>query len=231
MWPTDADSLTRAQEELGRADPTPWSPGSRPLLLGGAWACFPRGLTGPGSAGDPVWGAAVALREGRPVASRVAAGRTDAGYVPGLLALRMGRVLDAAVSGLRTRPDLLLLDATARDHPRRCGLAWHLGAELDLPTVGVTHRPLGAEGDWPADRRGGTSLLRRDGRVVGCWVRARPGTRPLAVHPGWRVPLDLAVAVVLDVTGVRRTPEPLRWARQQAREARAGEVSPDRGSA
>jgi deoxyribonuclease V len=140
--------------------------------------------------------------------------------VPGQLALRIGPLMEQVTRTLHPRPDVLLADATGRDHPRGAGLALHLGAELDLPTVGVTHRPLVGQGDWPADRRGATSPLLVDGRVVGCWLRTRPGVRPLAVHPGWRVDLDTAVRILAGTTGQRRTPEPLRRARQAARRAR-----------
>jgi deoxyribonuclease V len=142
-------------------------------------------------------------------------------YEPGLLALRIGPLLERVVCALDRAPDVLLVDATGRDHPRRAGLAIHLGAELGLPTVGLTHRPLRGEGEWPADRLGATSLLRVGDEVVGCWMRTRPGTRPLVVHPGWRTDLDTAVDVVAR-TARRRTPEPLRRARRLAREARAG---------
>jgi deoxyribonuclease V len=131
--------------------------------------------------------------------------------------------MEQATRDLAMRPDVLLLDATGRDHPRRAGLALHLGAALDLPTVGVTHRPLLADGEWPADRRGATSPLRIGDTVVGCWMRTRPGVRPVAVHPGWAVDLDTAVEVVAG-TSTRRTPEPLRRARQLARRARAGRI-------
>jgi deoxyribonuclease V len=63
------------------------------------------------------------------------------------------------------------VDATGRDHPRRAGLALQLGAILDLPSVGVTHRPLLADGDWPADARGARSPLRIDDELVGYWLR------------------------------------------------------------
>jgi deoxyribonuclease V len=148
-------------------------------------------------------------------------GVAGAPYSPGLLALRIGPLMDAAVRTLSTPPDVLLVDATAHDHPRGAGLALHLGAELDLPTVGITHRPLLAQGEWPGGRRGDTSPLRLGGTVVGCWMRTRPGVRPLAVHPGWRVDLATAVAVVAGTTGQRRTPEPLRRARRLARSARS----------
>src|SRR5207244_4585260 len=120
---------------------------------------------------------------------------------------------------------VLLVDATGRDHPRGAGLALHLGAVLDLPTVGVTHRPLAAQGERPPDERGAHAPLVLDAETVGSWLRTRPGTRPLAVHAAWRTDPETAVDVVLQSTVAARTPEPLRLARRLAREAR----SRDRG--
>jgi deoxyribonuclease V len=119
-------------------------------------------------------------------------------------------------------PDVLLVNATGGDHPRRAGLAVQLGAILELPTVGVTHRPLLAGGDWPLDQAGARSPLQIGEEEVGCWLRTRPQVRPLAVHPGWHTSLDTACAVVLGTVGGVRTPEPLREARRVARRARAG---------
>ena len=220
MWPTDADALVARQRELAGLSPAPWSLSDGPLSSAGCWACFPRGESGPGRAGDLAWSAAVLLEEARLLASRVGPGAARAGYVPGMLALRLGPLLEGVVRLLPRRPAVLLVDGTGRDHPRRAGLALHLGAELGVPTVGVTHRPLLAEGPWPADERGATSPVRLDGDVVATWVRTRVGTRPLVVHPGWRTDLDTAVEVVRRLAA-RRTPEPLRAARQAAREARA----------
>lgn len=219
MWPPDESALVRAQRELAEATAEPWAPRRAPLL-GGCWVCFPRGLTGPGGGGDPVWAAAVTMRAGRILDERVVSGATRAPYVPGLLALRMGEAMEEAVRGLAVTPDVLLLDATARDHPRGAGLALHLGAVLGLPSVGVTHRPLLAAGAWPGDERGATAPLRLGGTTVACWLRTRTGARPLVVHPGWRVDLDTAVGLVLDSSLGRRTPEPLRQARHRARLAR-----------
>jgi deoxyribonuclease V len=229
MWPTDAESLIAVQQELAAATPKPWRPRAGPLSIGGCWVCFPRGLTGRGSEGDQAWAATVVMRGGRVVEQRVVTGTTGAPYVPGLLALRMGALMEEVVAGTRTRLDVLLLDASGRDHPRRAGLALHLGAVLGLPTVGITHRPLLAEGEWPDDRRGATSPIRIDGTVVACWLRTQAGVRPLVVHPGWAVDLETAVEVVTSTTTRRRTPEPLRRARRLAREARAGATTKDVG--
>jgi deoxyribonuclease V len=221
MWPIDAESLIEVQRELVRAAPQPWRPAPGHLLIGGCWVCFRRGLNGRGCAGDEAWAAAVLLREGVVLDRVVRRGVAGAPYSPGLLALRIGRLIDSAVRALSSPPDVLLLDATAHDHPRGAGLALHLGAELGLPTVGITHRPLLAQGEWPEDRRGDTSPLRLGDTVVGCWMRTRPHVRPLVVHPGWRVDLPTAVEVVASTTGQHRTPEPLRRARRLARSARS----------
>jgi deoxyribonuclease V len=151
-------------------------------------------------------------------------GVAGAPYAPGRLALREGPLLADAVEALARRPAVLLVDATGRDHPRRAGLALHLGAVLDLPTVGVTHRPLLARGAEPGPERGAHApLTLEDGEVVGAWLRVAARRRPLAVHAAWRTDVATAIAVVLAATGRARTPEPLRRARHAARVARAGD--------
>jgi deoxyribonuclease V len=213
-WPRSVDELIAAQHALAVAAPEPWEPRAS-MVIGGCAIRFPRGESGPGHAGDPAWSAAVAGS-----ASSVVSGEAGAPYAAGLLALREGPLLEAAVLGLAAPPDVLLVDATGRDHPRRAGLALHLGAVLDLPTVGVTHRPLLAYGPWPADIRGARSPLLLDGEPVGAWLRTRRGARPVAVHPAWRTTTEVAVEVVLAALGRHRTPEPLRRARHLTRLAR-----------
>jgi deoxyribonuclease V len=224
VWPTDANSLVARQNELALLAPDPVVLDAGTVLLGGCWVCLPLGLTGPGTDHDPAWCAVVAMHRSKVVEQRIVPGAARAPYVPGLMALRLGPLMEQAVRALDERPDVLLLDATASDHPRRAGLALHLGAELDVPTIGVTHRPLNASGEWPIDKRGATSPLRIGDSVVGCWLRTRTGVRPLAIHPGWRIDLATAVEVVLLVTRRHRTPEPLRRARQLARRARTQHV-------
>ena len=220
MWPDDADSLIAYQERLAAAAPAPFAMHLGTARIGGCWVCFPRGLTGPGTDHDPAWCAAVIMFGGRVVEERMISGTVTSPYLPGLLALRLGPLMEHAARALSASPDVLLLDATARDHPRRAGLALHLGAELDIATIGVTHRPLVASGEWPSDRRAATSPLRIGNSVVGCWLRTQPGVRPLAIHPGWGIDLITAVELITMLTTRRRTPEPLRRARQLARRAR-----------
>jgi deoxyribonuclease V len=221
-WPSSADGLRREQARLAALRPPPWRPAGA-IVVAGCFVCFPRGAGGRGRRGDPAWAAAVAMRGSHAIARTVVTGAAGAPYEPGLLALREGPLLEAAVRGLAEPPDVALVDATGRDHPRGAGLALHLGAVLDLPTVGVTHRPLLADGDWPdAPERGAAAPLVLGGEPVALWLRTRRNARPVAVHPGWRVDLETARAVVMSSVRRARTPEPLRRARHAARLARAG---------
>lgn len=216
-----AVDLVAQQLAISVMRPEPWRWAGEGVT-GGCFVCFGRGKVGAGAKGDPGWAGAALVRDGEDVLSTVATGEAGAPYVAGLLVLREGSLLESAVRALPELPEVLVVDATGRDHPRRAGLALHLGAVLGVPTVGVTHRPLLADGEWPTDKRGARSPLLLDGEVVGYWVRTRPGTRPLACHAAWRTDPDTAAEVVLGLTGQRRTPEPLRQARTAARRARAG---------
>jgi deoxyribonuclease V len=222
-WPVDASGLDAEQERLASLEPTGWAPPDGAWRAAGVFLAFARGEQGPGHAGDRGWAGAATIAV--PGLTRVEAAvvirSAGASYERGRLALREGPALTAAVSALPTRPDLLFVDATGRDHPRGAGLALHLGAILDVPTVGVTHRPLLARGPEPGPNRGDVAPLTLDGAVVGAWVRTRPRVRPVVVHAAWRTDTALAVEVVLACVARARTPEPLRQAREVARIARA----------
>lgn len=229
-WPnTGAELIARQHQLAGEADAVvvsdPWTPPEAPVV-GGCFVAFARGEAGPGSAGDRAWAGAVSWNRGTVVASAVVAERVPAPYEPGLLALREGPILAAAVANLDVRPDVLLVDATGLDHPRRAGLALHVGAVLGMPTVGVTHRPLRACGALPTElRRGVRAPLVLDGaddRPVAYWICTRSRARPVVAHAAWRTSPETAAATVLAAsTPASRTPEPLREARRVAREARA----------
>jgi deoxyribonuclease V len=220
VWPTSPDELIEAQRALASARPDPWQPTTGPPAIGACVVVFPRGQIGRGASGDPAWASAAVLKRGQVLDETVGECEAAAPYVAGLLALREGPCLESALRALSVAPDVLLVDATGRDHPRRAGLALHVGAVTGLPTVGVTHRALLAEGDWPAPDRGAISSLRINGETVAAWLRTRAGARPLAIHPGWRTSLDVAVDVVMTATRGHRTPEPLRHARRLARVTR-----------
>ena len=206
-WPPGSAALAVEQERLALFAPPPWQPQTEVLVVGGFLAYAP-GEQGPGRAGDHGWAAAAVVEcPGLvTVATSVVACIAGAAYARGQLALREGPALDSAVRALHRRPDVLLVDATGRDHPRGAGLALQLGAVLDVPTVGVTHRTLVAEGDEPELERGDRAPLWLDGDVVGAWVRTQRNVRPLAVHAAWRVDVDTAVSVVLASTATAEPP-------------------------
>jgi deoxyribonuclease V len=246
-WPAQQAELEAQQQALAvaaDAEP-PWEPASlggappqepqpaaaaheaEPARLGrltvaAVFAAFPRGEGGPGVAGQPVVTAAVLWRDGRAISQTVVHGASGGPYVAGLLALRCGALLEAAVDGLPQRPDLVLVDATGRDHPRRAGLALHLGARLGLPSVGVTNRVLVAEYEEPGAPRGSASPLRAGEELVGYAVRTRAGARPVLAHAAWHTTPEMARDVVLALSRRWRTPLPLRAARTLARMTRAG---------
>jgi deoxyribonuclease V len=218
-WPRDATELEAIQETLAAAARLipPWQPPiDRPPRYLGTF------VASSISGADRCWVGACVLQGRRTVTSVVMSGAPAAPYRPGYLALREGPLLEAAVRHVAVPFDVLLVNATGRDHPRRAGLALHLGAVLDVPTVGVTDRPLVAEAEGaPEAERGSSAALLHDGEVVGALLRTRRHGRPVVVHPGWRMEVGTATALVLSSAGVGRTPEPIRRARQLARIARA----------
>jgi deoxyribonuclease V len=224
MWPETPAELIRVQRELASAHPDLWHPQAVRSLVAGCFVCFARPTSGRGRTGQRGWAAATLMEANRHVErTATVRGEAAAAYQPGLLALREGRLLEAAVRALPSEPEVLIVNATGRDHPRRAGLALHLGAELDLPSIGVSDRPLLAQGVPPAPDRGATSPILLEGAEVARLVRTRVGARPLVVHPAWRTDLDTAVSVALAATRRARTPEPLRRARREARRSRASE--------
>jgi deoxyribonuclease V len=210
--------LIREQEALAAAAWTPWRPLGR-FRVGACYACFSQAEAGRGRPDDTGWAAA---EFGGEVSVTTAV--SPEGYEAGMLALREGPLLEAAVRGLPGLPDVLLVDSTGRDHPRRAGLALQLGAVVGIPTVGLTDRPLLARGEDPGDERGAASPLLIDDERVGYLLRTKRGTRPICVHAAWRTMPETALEVVLSVTGPMRTPEPLRAARTAARAARARDL-------
>lgn len=195
------------QRTLAGARPPPWVPREDPFVIGGVFATF--STSRDPAPGERAWAAAIAGAL-RAVISDV----VQVDYEAGFLALREGELLERAVRALPELPDVLLVNASGRDHPRGAGLALHLGAMLDLPTVGVTDRPLVATPD-PDGR------LELEGALVGYVVRTRPGIRPVVAHAAWRTDAAVARTVVLAAAGSVRTPEPLRRARFLARSQRA----------
>jgi deoxyribonuclease V len=142
-------------------------------------------------------------------------------YVPGLLAFREGPVILAALEQLAQspgHPDVLIFDAHGLAHPRRLGLASHLGVLLDAPTVGCAKSRLCGDYVEPGPRKGSQSPLVDGDEVIGAVVRTRDNVRPVFVSVGHRIDLETAVSLVLNCTTRYRLPEPTRWAHRIAGE-------------
>jgi deoxyribonuclease V len=133
-------------------------------------------------------------------------------YVPGLLAFRELPALLDAFRQVESSPDVVLVDGHGYAHPRRFGLASHLGLLLDLPTVGCAKSRLVGRAEEPANERGAFAPLVDRGEVVGAVVRTRPGQAPLFVSPGHRLSVERAVAVALACCRDAVLPEPTRLA-------------------
>jgi deoxyribonuclease V len=142
-------------------------------------------------------------------------------YIPGLLAFRELPLLLHTFSKLRTKPDLVLADGHGWAHPRRAGLACHLGLVLDTPVVGCAKSVLVGEYKMPGVRRGSTSLLTEDGEQIGVVLRTRDHVRPVFVSCGHRMALPTAVQFTLACSDGYRIPKPLReadrWVKQLKR--------------
>ncbi len=141
-------------------------------------------------------------------------------YVPGYLSFREVPLLVAVLSRLSRIPDLIFVDGQGRAHPRRCGLAVHLGVELGLPTVGCAKKPLVGDFEPPGPEAGARSPILLEGEVVGYVVRTRAGVKPVYVSPGHGLSPEEAADLVLAACRGYRLPEPVRRAHLCATRAR-----------
>lgn len=142
-------------------------------------------------------------------------------YVPGLLSFREIPVLLAALAKLSSLPDLLFCDGQGIAHPRRLGLATHLGIVLDLPTIGCAKSRLIGAHDEPGEEVGSSSPLRDEKaghERIGAVLRTRAGVSPIYLSQGHRVSLPSAIRFTLTVTDGRRIPQPTRDADRYAAE-------------
>jgi deoxyribonuclease V len=139
-------------------------------------------------------------------------------YVPGLLTFREAPLLLDAFQQIQSQPDLLLIDGQGYAHPRRFGIACHLGLLLDLPTIGCAKSRLCGEYVEPAETQASSQPLLSDGEVIGSVVRTRAAVSPVFVSVGHRIGLDEAVKWTLACCRGHRLPEPSRFAHMAAGE-------------
>lgn len=133
-------------------------------------------------------------------------------YVPGLLSFRELPVLLQAFRKLQNVPQVVLVDGQGIAHPRRLGVASHLGLWLGLPTIGCAKSRLCGNAGEPGLARGQRTPLLLDGEPVGAVLRSRDRVRPLFVSPGHRIDIERSVEIVLQCGQGYRLPEPTRQA-------------------
>lgn len=146
-------------------------------------------------------------------------------YIPGLLSFREAPLVLRALAALPMRPDLLLCDGHGVAHPRRFGLACHLGLLTGLPSAGCAKSWLLGEYEELGRALGDTTPLRLDGEVIGAALRTRPASRPLFVSPGYRLTQAQALEVTLRLLRGARLPEPARAADRLAAATRRAALS------
>jgi deoxyribonuclease V len=156
------------------------------------------------------------------VERRSAVAQVDFPYRPGLLSFREAPVLLEALAKVEHAPDVVMCDGQGIAHPRRLGLASHVGLFLDRPCVGCAKSKLTGKYDEPGPEPGSRSPLLYRGRVIGSAVRTKARALPVFVSPGYRIDLDSAVRLVLACCRGYRLPEPTRLAHLYVNEVRRG---------
>jgi len=144
-------------------------------------------------------------------------------YVPGLLAFREIPAVAGALEKVRTPVDAVIFDAQGLAHPRRMGLASHLGLFLDVPSVGCAKTRLVGTHEEPGQEKGSATDLVHRGEVIGKVLRTRKGVSPVYVSVGNNVDLEGAVDLVLACSPKSRLPETTRQAHNAANRLRRGE--------
>ncbi len=140
-------------------------------------------------------------------------------YIPGLLSFREGPILMKTFQRLKLRPDVMVYDGQGIAHPRRLGLASHLGLWLDLPSIGCAKTPLLDEFIPPRTSKGSFEWVRREGKKVGTVLRTKEDIKPLFISPGHRIDFLTSNQLILESCKGYRFPEPLRKAHQLAERA------------
>ncbi|MHB8842180.1 MAG: deoxyribonuclease V [Candidatus Aquicultor sp.] len=141
-------------------------------------------------------------------------------YIPGFLTFREGPALVEAFKKIETVPDVVIFDGQGVAHPRRFGIASHMGVLLDLPSVGCAKTVLVGKYSEPGETRGSTSPLIKNGEEIGVALRTRTGVSPVFVSIGHKIDLTGATGVVLSCAPRYRLPEPVRMAHNLSNKAR-----------
>ena len=146
------------------------------------------------------------------VETKVAKGNLDFPYIPGLLSFRESPLILAICEGLTVKPDIILVDGQGIAHPRRLGLASHLGLILDTPTIGCAKSRLCGQHHEPGLEAGSYAEISDRGEVIGAALRTRLRVKPIYVSIGHKIDLETAIDWVMKCCCGYRLPEPTRLA-------------------
>lgn len=209
-WSASPRQAAKIQQQLANRVAQQWS-GSPVHLVAGADCAY--------SKADSLCAAAVVvwdLENSKAVETETVCSEIRFPYIPGLLAFREAPAVLKALERLNTRPQLLICDGHGIAHPRRFGLASHVGVLAGIPTIGCAKRRLcGTFVDPDINRCSSTPLI-DGGEIIGVALRTRNGVKPVFVSVGNLIDLSTAERIVLACTSRYRLPEPLRLAHRRA---------------
>ncbi len=137
----------------------------------------------------------------------------DFPYIPTFLSFREGPVIAKVFKKLKVTPDILMVDGAGINHPRRAGIATHIGVALNVPTIGITKKILCGEGEEPMKVGDANPLIYED-RKVGWLLKSSIRSRPIVVAPGHRVSLESSLSIVKACLRGHKLPEPARFAHE-----------------
>lgn len=216
-WPRTVEEAERVQRELAERVRIPSGTVPAPRLVAGLDVSYAKESERLAAAAVVVDTTTHAVVE-----ETVVKGFAVFGYYPGLLAFREVPILLQALRHLETAPDLLLCDGQGLAHPRRCGLACHLGVLTGIAAIGCAKTHFVGEHAEPGMDRGQCIPLVDSGQTVGEVLRTQDGVKPVYVSPGHAIGLAQASDVVLALCSRYRLPDPIRRADHISRRALRG---------
>ena len=184
---------------------------TNPSTIAGIDVSVPRG-SGPGRAAIVV----LDYLSLKLIDSAICEGKISFPYIPGLLSFREAPLILESWKKLSVRPDVILIDGQGIAHPRRCGIASHLGLLLDIATIGCAKsRLIGSHAD-PEEKAGSTAPLMDGDEMIGAVVRTKSRVKPLYISTGHKIAIEDCIEIVLNCCRGYRLPEPIRLAHMAA---------------
>lgn len=160
------------------------------------------------------------IQESKIVEEQALSGEMHFPYIPGLLSFRELPIILQGFSSLKIQPDLVICDGQGIAHPRRLGIASHLGIFLQIPTIGCAKKLLCGQHDELENYRGAASPIYHKQELIGYAVRTRENVKPVYISPGHLCDFSTAIQVILQVTSKYRLPDPIRYVHNLANAVR-----------